>query len=88
MPEQREEPNEKLVEVFESEQESEVMVVEGLLGSAGIAVLRTGFDAPQELLPGVGGMKLCVREEQAAEAMAILKEYSGKGLSEAEAEGN
>jgi len=86
MPEtEREEPNEALVEIFESEQESEAMVVAGLLESAGIDVLRTSFDAPQDVLP-VGGIALRVREDQAEEARAILAEYRNKGLSEAEAE--
>ena len=86
MPEtEREEPNEALVEIFESEQESEAMVVAGLLESAGIEVLRTSFDAPQDVLP-VGGIALRVREDRAEEARAILAEYRNKGLSEAEAD--
>jgi hypothetical protein len=83
----REEPNEELVVVFESEQESEAMVVQGLLESAGIEVLLTNFDAPQDVLPGVGGMALRVREDRAPEARAILAEYKDKGLTEAEAQG-
>lgn len=86
MPESsREEPNEALVVVFESEQESEAMVVQGLLESAGIEVLLTNFDAPQDVLPGVGGVKLQVREDQVAESRAILSSYQNKGLTEAEA---
>ncbi len=83
----REEPNEALVEVFASEQESEAMVVQSLLESAGIDVLMTNFDAPQDILPGVGGVKLQVREDQAEEARAILAQYQNKGLTEAEADG-
>jgi hypothetical protein len=88
MPEavRKEEPNERLVEVFESEQESEAMVVQALLESAGIEVLLTNFDAPQDVLPGVGGVKLQVREDQAEEARELLAEYRSKGLSESEAE--
>ena len=88
MPEavRKEEPNERLVEVFESEQESEAMVVQALLESAGIEVLLTNFDAPQDVLPGVGGVKLQVREDQAEEAQELLAEYRGKGLTEGEAE--
>ena len=82
---QREEPNEELVEVFESEQESEAMVVASLLESAGIEVLQTSFDAPQDVIP-VGGVALRVREDQAEEARAIIAEYQKRGLSEAEAE--
>lgn len=83
----REQPNEALVVIFESEQESEAMVVQTLLESAGIEVLLTNFDAPQDILPGVGGMALRVREDQVQEARAILAEYKDKGVTEAEAEG-
>jgi hypothetical protein len=83
----KEEPNEALVEIFETEQESEAMVVQSLLESAGIEVLLTNFAAPQDVLPGVGGMALRVREDQVAEARAILAEYQNKGLTEAEANG-
>jgi Putative prokaryotic signal transducing protein len=82
----REEPNEVLVAVFASEQESEVMVVRSLLESAGIEVLTLNLDAPQDILPGVGGVSLRVREEDAEEARAIIAEYQNKGLTEAEAE--
>jgi Putative prokaryotic signal transducing protein len=82
---QKEEPNEALVEVFETEQESEAMVVQSLLESGGIEVLVTNFAAPQDLLPGVGGVALRVREDQAEEARAILAQYQNKGLTEAEA---
>jgi Putative prokaryotic signal transducing protein len=86
MPELRkQEPNEALIEIFETEQESEAMVVRGLLESGGIEVLQTSFDAPQDVLPGVGGVCLRVREDRAEEARAILAEYQNKGLSEAEA---
>jgi len=87
MPEtSQEEQNEPLVVIFESEQESEAMVVESLLQSAGIDVLSTNFDAPQDILPGVGGVKLQVREDQAEQARAILASYQGRGLTENEAE--
>jgi hypothetical protein len=84
---QKEEPNEPLIVIFESEQESEAMVVQSLLESAGIEVLMTNFDAPQDVLPGVGGVALRVREDQAEEARAILAQYQNKGLTEAEANG-
>jgi Putative prokaryotic signal transducing protein len=82
-----EQPNEALVVVFESEQESEAMVVQSLLESAGLEVLMTNFDAPQDILPGVGGVKLQVREDQAQEAREILAQYQNKGLTETEALG-
>jgi hypothetical protein len=37
-----------LVRVFDAEQESEVMVVQGLLESAGIESVLTSLDAPQD----------------------------------------
>ena len=66
-------PNEKLVKVFDSEQETEVMVVKGLLESAGIESDLTSVDAVQDLFPGVGGTVLLVREEDAAEAQRIIE---------------
>ncbi len=74
--EQRPNPNEKLVRVFDTEQESEAMVVRGLLESAGIESDVTALDAPQDVLPGVGGTVIVVREEDAAEARRLIEEYS------------
>jgi hypothetical protein len=51
------------------------MVVRGLLEQAGIEVLWTNYDAPSDVLPGVGAIKLSVRHDQAQEAMAVLKAY-------------
>jgi Putative prokaryotic signal transducing protein len=68
-------PNEKLVRVFDTEQESEALVVRGLLESAGIDADLTSLDAQQEILPGVGGMIILVREEDAAAARKVIQEY-------------
>ena len=68
-------PNEKLVRVFDTEQESEAMVVRGLLESAGIDADITALDAPQDILPGVGGTVILVREEDAGEARRLISEY-------------
>jgi hypothetical protein len=68
-------PNEKLVRVFDTEQESEAMVVHGLLESAGIESDLTSLDAQQDILPGVGGTVILVREEDAAEARKMIEEY-------------
>ena len=68
-------PNEKLVRVFDSEQESEAMVVSGLLESAGIDCEVTALDAPQDILPGVGGTIILVREEDAERAQRLIDEY-------------
>jgi len=68
-------PNEKLVRVFDTEQESEAMVVRGLLESAGIECDLTSLDAQQDILPGVGGTIILVREEDAADARRMIEEY-------------
>jgi hypothetical protein len=67
-------PNEKLVRVFDTEQESEAMVVRGLLESEGIDADVTALDAPQDVLPGVGGTVILVREEDAARAHKLIQE--------------
>jgi Putative prokaryotic signal transducing protein len=72
---QRPNPNEKLVRVFDTEQESEAMVVRGLLESAGIDSDLTSLDAQQDILPGVGGTVILVREEDAAKARQLIEEY-------------
>jgi Putative prokaryotic signal transducing protein len=74
-PEERPNPNEKLVRVFDTEQESEAMVVRGLLESAGIDCDVTALDAPQDILPGVGGTIILVREEDAEQARRVIEEY-------------
>ena len=69
------EPNEKLVAVFDSMQESEAMVVGGLLKSAGIEVDVVSREAQQDVLPGVGGIVVLVREEQADEARQVIADF-------------
>ena len=69
------EPNEKLIKVFDTEQETEAIVVQGLLQSAGIESDLKSIDAVQETFPGVGGMLLLVREQDAPEAEKIIDEY-------------
>ena len=46
-------PNEKLVKVFDSEQESEVMIVKGLLDAAGIDSDMAVKPKPAWRLPGL-----------------------------------
>ncbi len=72
---QRPKPNEKLTRIFDAEQESEAMVVRGLLESQGIQTDVTALDAPQDILPGVGGTVILVREEDAAKARRVSVEY-------------
>jgi len=68
-------PNEKLVKVFDTEQETEAMVVKGLLESAGIEVDLKSIDAVQDTFPGVGGSIILVREEDAPEAQKVIESY-------------
>jgi hypothetical protein len=74
-PPARPNPNEKLVRVFDTEQESEALVVHGLLESSGIDSDITSLDAQQDILPGVGGTIILVREEDAAKAHRVIEEY-------------
>jgi len=74
--------NEELVAVFDSDQESEAMVVRGLLESAGIDAIITGFDAPQDVLPGVGGVVVRVAPEHAAQARQLIEEYRTEGAAD------
>jgi hypothetical protein len=67
-------PNEKLVKVFESELESEAMVVKGLLDSAGVDSDLMSGSLVQETFPGLGGVVILVREEDAEEAQRIIAE--------------
>jgi hypothetical protein len=76
-PEPKPEPNEKLVKIFDTEQENEANVVQGLLESAGIESDLKSIDAVQNAFPGVGGTVILVREEDAPEARKII-EASGK----------
>lgn len=71
-----------LVEVFGSERESEVFVVQGLLESAGIECMARNFDAPQDILPGVGGVAVLVRAEQADEARQVIEDYRANGAAD------
>lgn len=71
---QRPDPNEKLVKVFESEQEPEALVVKGLLESAGIESDLTSASLVQDAFPGLGGMILLVREEDAESARRVIAE--------------
>jgi|SRR5580704_7398738 hypothetical protein len=68
-------PNEKLVRVFDTEQESEALIVRGLLESAGIDSDLTSLEANQDVLPGVGGTIILTREEDADKARKLIDEY-------------
>jgi len=71
----RPDPNEKLVKVFDSELESEAMIVKGLLESAGIDSDLTAAAMIQDMFPGLGGMIILVREQDAETARRLIEEY-------------
>ena len=79
----RPDPNEKLVKVFDSEVESEVLIVKGLLDSAGIDSDMTSVDVVQDMFPGLGGMVILVRQEDADTARTLI-ESSRKSLADDE----
>src|SRR5262249_2381016 len=70
----RPDPNEKLVKVFDSEDESEAMIVKGLLESAGIDSDLTSASLVQNTFPGLGGMIILVREQEAESARKLIEE--------------
>jgi hypothetical protein len=67
--------HEELVKVFDTDEESEAMVVRGLLETAGIEAMTQNREAPQDILPGVGGVVVMVRPDQAEEALATIEAY-------------
>ena len=72
--EKRPDPNEKLVKVFDSEQESEALVVKGLLDSAGIENDLKSGSFLQDAFPGLGGMIILVREDDEEKALSLIAE--------------
>jgi hypothetical protein len=80
------EPLEKLVKVFDTDVESEAMVVQGLLQSAGIEAILSNREAPQDVLPGVGGVVILVREEQAKEATAMIDAFRAQPATDEDEE--
>src|SRR5262249_36242839 len=72
----------ELTEVFGTEDEAEAQVVKSLLESAGIAALITSLEAQQSILPGVGGVVVRVRGDQAEDARLLIEQARGSSLSE------
>ena len=68
-------PTEKLTKVFDTKEESEAMVVYGLLESSGINGVLTSQEASEEVLPGVGHMEIVVPDELAEEARQVIAAY-------------
>ena len=71
-----------LVDIFGTKDDSEAMIVQGLLNSAGIESALVSLDAPQEVLPGVGGMVIRVTQEHAEEARKLIEEYRSSAEQE------
>lgn len=71
----RPDPNEKLVKVFDSEVESEAMIVKGLLESAGIDSDLTAAALVQDMFPGLGGTIILVREQDAETARKLIEDF-------------
>jgi hypothetical protein len=65
----------ELVAVFDTMQETEAMVVQGLLTSAGIDSIISSLQAQQDVLPGVGGVVVQVSAAQAKEARQLIADY-------------
>lgn len=78
------EPLENLVKVFDTEQETEAMVVRGLLQSAGIDAYIQSLDATQNIYPGVGGVTVMVREEEAENATAMIQGFRASPATDAD----
>ena len=77
----RPDPNQKLVKVFDSELESEALVVKGLLDSSNIESDLTSASFLQDAFPGLGGMIILVREEDAEKARTLIAEYRQRPAS-------
>ena len=78
------EGHEELVKVFDTDEESEAMVVRGLLESVGIQSMIQNREAPQDILPGVGGVVVLVNPDQAEEARETIEAYSKQPASDAD----
>ena len=71
---QKPDANEKLEAVFDTANETEALVVQGLLESNGLGSLLANLEAPQDVLPGVGGVAIKVRPSDADEAREIIEQ--------------
>jgi hypothetical protein len=78
-------PNERLVRVFATEQESEALVVRGLLESAGIDCQIGESENSPDVLP-LGGVGILVREEDAERARQLIAESQRSPAQEQEEE--
>jgi hypothetical protein len=79
-------PDQKLETVFDTANETEAMVVQGLLESAGLECLVVSPDAPGEVMSGLGGVVLQVAAERAQEARGLIEEYRAGAASAGESD--
>ena len=83
-----EESRESLVDIFDTNDDSEAMVVRSLLESGGIEVLMTSVEAPAGVFPfsamPLGHIRLQVLESQAEDALRVIAEYRRRGPEDAE----
>src|SRR6266567_7625992 len=75
-------PNEKLVRVFDTDLDTEALVVKGLLESVGIDSEIRGVDNTQDVLP-IGGTIILVRQEDEPGARQLIEEYRRSPAEEA-----
>jgi hypothetical protein len=79
---------ENLVTVFETNDDSEALVVRSLLESGGMDVLFQTTEAPAGVFPfssmPLGHIRLEVVESQAEEALRVITEYRRRGPEDAE----
>ena len=73
------------MKVFESEEETEALVVKGLLESASIECDLAPLSLTQYAFPNIGGTIIQVREEDAETALRLIAEYR-QGQPEADEE--
>jgi hypothetical protein len=82
------EPDEQLDVVFTTNDDSEALVVKGLLESNGFQVLMSTPEAPIGVFPisssDLGQVRLRVRAERAEQARAIIAESKDEGAEAAE----
>ena len=74
--------NDALVEVFDTEDEAEANIVKSLLESAGIPALVSSLDVQQDIFPGVGGVIVRVRADQAEDAKLLIEQSRNNTLTE------
>ncbi len=70
----------ELVDVFDSEQESEAMIVHGLLTSAGIESLVAYLQSSPDFAP-VGGVVVRVNAAQAEAARQMIEDYKANAAA-------